>query len=550
MLDLNEYELRDEEQRGNFTPGTPDDETFHLESLDEYPGELPDYSQVAEEEKVSLEKQLDLEEKTEEIEQEHIENIEKEKPEESFEGTSDESVEETPDETSEEINLSNEQETEEISDEVVTKEDSALLNEEQSDVVEEDKSVWNLFEVDQEQKPVEKALIDVDEKEAEGINLDIVAAEQTIEDNSQEELQEIAEESEIAEEVEAGKDTAETVELDEDFKKKLQEDLDNSKAKEKTEELPESVIDEREEDFEQIEDEKAEEIDLNKIEAEHPSTYKYQETILEEAPKEPKIEPPKTPFYEPAKEVKKEKISEEKGVKKKKGLFFYFAASLFLLILIFIIYDWGVNRHAFNDLMSLVIKPEQEIVIKKEKQKTEKAEETKKVIPKIMLQDSSKLLAKKTEPKKQIDKILANKKPLESIKPIKIAEVEKKPNEKMIVQPAKNTKSSKQLRLASKYFREDKSANIPTELEVKPHKYNEQGAVYTIQVYATPSKEDADKWIEKLNSKNIKDIIVSTYNKKGVQWYRIRFGKFSSYELALQKAKELGFYQSWIDRIK
>lgn len=74
--------------------------------------------------------------------------------------------------------------------------------------------------------------------------------------------------------------------------------------------------------------------------------------------------------------------------------------------------------------------------------------------------------------------------------------------------------------------------------------------VYTIQVYATPSFEDAEFWLQKLTSMKINDVYISTQKIRDVIWYRVRFGKFTNRQQALDAAKQFGFSQTWIDRIQ
>ncbi len=76
-----------------------------------------------------------------------------------------------------------------------------------------------------------------------------------------------------------------------------------------------------------------------------------------------------------------------------------------------------------------------------------------------------------------------------------------------------------------------------------------QNQIYTIQVYSSPSLEDAQDWVKKLKSYNI-DAYISEQMIRDVKWYRVRFGYFSTREEARSVALRYGFSQSWIDRIK
>ncbi len=74
--------------------------------------------------------------------------------------------------------------------------------------------------------------------------------------------------------------------------------------------------------------------------------------------------------------------------------------------------------------------------------------------------------------------------------------------------------------------------------------------IYTIQVYATPSAEDAEFWRQKLIAMKLNDVYISTQKVRDVIWYRVRFGKFTNRQQALDAAKQFGFSQTWVDRIQ
>lgn len=79
---------------------------------------------------------------------------------------------------------------------------------------------------------------------------------------------------------------------------------------------------------------------------------------------------------------------------------------------------------------------------------------------------------------------------------------------------------------------------------------NIDNAVYTIQVYSTPSREDAEQWKKELEKMNIPKAYISEQKIRDVIWYRVRFGEYPTREQAMQAAKQLGFSQMWVDRIK
>lgn len=78
---------------------------------------------------------------------------------------------------------------------------------------------------------------------------------------------------------------------------------------------------------------------------------------------------------------------------------------------------------------------------------------------------------------------------------------------------------------------------------------DEQG-VYIVQIYSSPSKEDALTWLEKLKDKNIADAFISEQNVRDKVWYRVRFGNFRTRDEAKNAALRYGFAQTWIDRVK
>jgi len=74
--------------------------------------------------------------------------------------------------------------------------------------------------------------------------------------------------------------------------------------------------------------------------------------------------------------------------------------------------------------------------------------------------------------------------------------------------------------------------------------------IYTIQIYATPSLEDAQNWLKEIKMRYNIDAYISPQIIRDRQWYRVRYGYFSSMEEATATAMKFGFSQSWIDRIK
>lgn len=96
-------------------------------------------------------------------------------------------------------------------------------------------------------------------------------------------------------------------------------------------------------------------------------------------------------------------------------------------------------------------------------------------------------------------------------------------------------------------FADSRLVTTPKEKSLITKKEEE---IYTIQVYATPSIEDAQNWVKQLRMKyNIEAYISPQYIRDKI-WYRVRFGNFQDKEEAIATAIKFGFSQSWIDRIK
>lgn len=89
----------------------------------------------------------------------------------------------------------------------------------------------------------------------------------------------------------------------------------------------------------------------------------------------------------------------------------------------------------------------------------------------------------------------------------------------------------------------------PKKDNIKTAKPSDKTELYTVEVYSSPSKEDADDWVNRLKKKSLAPTI-KTQKIRDVVWYKVRFGNYTSRETAKQAARESGFAQAWIDRIK
>ena len=73
---------------------------------------------------------------------------------------------------------------------------------------------------------------------------------------------------------------------------------------------------------------------------------------------------------------------------------------------------------------------------------------------------------------------------------------------------------------------------------------------YVIQVYASPSADDAEEWLGTLKKRNISNGFITSQSVRGQTWYRVRFGSFSTREEAEKRANELGLSNIWVVRTK
>lgn len=69
---------------------------------------------------------------------------------------------------------------------------------------------------------------------------------------------------------------------------------------------------------------------------------------------------------------------------------------------------------------------------------------------------------------------------------------------------------------------------------------------FTVQVRATPNKEEADRVARSLRAKGGADVHVVASEKDGETMYRVRFGSFGSAEEGKAKAGEMGYANVWV----
>ena len=102
-----------------------------------------------------------------------------------------------------------------------------------------------------------------------------------------------------------------------------------------------------------------------------------------------------------------------------------------------------------------------------------------------------------------------------------------------------------------------KETPIKTETKPKSRPYKPESppsasaqGEYVIQVYASPSADDADEWLQQLRKRSINDGFISSQSVRGQTWYRVRFGKFTTRDEADARASQLGFSNVWVVRVK
>jgi len=73
---------------------------------------------------------------------------------------------------------------------------------------------------------------------------------------------------------------------------------------------------------------------------------------------------------------------------------------------------------------------------------------------------------------------------------------------------------------------------------------------WVVQVFASPSRDDAEEWLQQLREQRIPDGYIVEQKVKGQSWYRVRFGQFATRADAEQAATNRGFAQPWIARVR
>lgn len=190
-------------------------------------------------------------------------------------------------------------------------------------------------------------------------------------------------------------------------------------------------------------------------------------------------------------------------------------------------------KHEVEQHKAEPIKAEQHNVAKAEPVKKEvvKKEPVKVEKPKVARE------VKKLEPKQHITKRIKTPPPAEQL-----AKVKKSDNSATKID--KKSKIDKDIKHLEKEIADAKKKDkkVETKLIAKSE--------FTVEVYSTPSRDDAEDWLNKISRKGLKGASISTYKVRDKIWYRVRFGNFETIEAARSAAIKSGFSQSRIDRIK
>lgn len=96
-----------------------------------------------------------------------------------------------------------------------------------------------------------------------------------------------------------------------------------------------------------------------------------------------------------------------------------------------------------------------------------------------------------------------------------------------------------------------KTTNEPKNTNLNNTSFNEnEDRLYVVEVFSTPIKEEAEKWLLNLHNRKIYDGVIRTQKIRDDIWYKVRFGNYSSYEEAKLAILKSGIKNARIDRIK
>ena len=98
--------------------------------------------------------------------------------------------------------------------------------------------------------------------------------------------------------------------------------------------------------------------------------------------------------------------------------------------------------------------------------------------------------------------------------------------------------------------RSEPSTMSTPQMDTKKASSTTVGAAWVVQVFASPSRDDADEWLQQLREQRITDGYIVEQKVKGQSWYRVRFGQFATRAEAEEAAKNRGYAQPWVARVR
>ena len=353
----------------------------------------------------------------------------------------------------------------------------------------------------------------------------------------------------------------EEVDLDDDFKKMLQADIDKSKAKREANEIDEEPLGDSE-PAKQIGNDADTVVMISDFEADRPSQVKSEDTVAQ-PPLEGNI----------PEGIEGEQVKEKKKKKTPIWLLMLYASVATLILTLGIVgLIWYLMSSEIDDKNI-------------EKHKKEVAANHSPSKPKHEFK-SAKVDTMTQEEKNWLDSTDINKKDTSlSIKDDKefFAGLEddfdedprtkNKPVEKPKNNPAEKPKDKPKTiepkKVVPNKKKEDIASNdvtksvAPKEKQKSTTKINEsefsmpqpvgpapETGLFMVQIYSSPSREDAESWLGQLKARQVPNSMITEQDVKGRTWYRVRYGRFETKEAARTSALELGYSQSWIDRVK
>lgn len=381
-----------------------------------------------------------------------------------------------------------------------------------------------------------------------------------VEDEPEQEIEEIIEE-EIDDDTSAEELEEETVDFDDDFKQKLLADIDKSKAKREAKEVDDEPSG-YSEPAKQIGDDADTVVMLSDIEADKPSTAKSAE------------EPNQQPDVGAIHEEQEAEIKEEKKKKKTPAwiLMLYSSVATLLVTLGAVWLIWYLMRGG-NDEHKVDEHGKKEVAAKHNDHKPKHEKKTE--VADTMTQEEKNWLDSMDMDKKDSSQSYKEDKEFfagledefEDEDHSKDKPVEK--NAEKQVPKKEKPKVTEPKKVVPKKNKEDIASNdvtnavAPKEKKKTPTKIDEsefsmpqpkgpapEKGLFMVQIYSSPSREDAESWLGQLKARQVPSPMITEHDVKGRTWYRVRYGKFETKEAARTSALELGYSQSWIDRVK